>query len=134
MKPPVSCGTSCDQAVWSRARSILYTFVAGFAGEAGSAAMEIPAASRTFPQGMPTIIAPGAGGDPQDGNRMNLRPMSQERERAPADLAALRIRREPEKSRGPRGLLIVAAVLVVAAGAPAVPPLGPGPTRQAPPT
>lgn len=48
---------------------------------------------------------------------MNLRPMSQERERAPADLAALRIRREPEKSRGPRGLLIAAAVLVVAAGA-----------------
>ena len=47
----------------------------------------------------------------------NLRPMSQERERAPADLAALRIRREPEKSRGPRGWLLAAAILVVAAGA-----------------
>src|SRR5215470_9315472 len=47
----------------------------------------------------------------------NLRPMSQERERAPADLAALRIRREPEKSRGPRGWLLALALLVVAAGA-----------------
>jgi len=40
----------------------------------------------------------------------------QERERAPADLAALRIRREPEKARGPRGWLFGAAILVVAAG------------------
>ena len=47
----------------------------------------------------------------------NLRPMSQERERPAADLAALRIRREPEKSRGPRGWLLAAAILVVAAGA-----------------
>ena len=48
-----------------------------------------------------------------------LRPMSQsqERERAPADLSALRIRREPEKARGPRGWLLAAAILVVAAGA-----------------
>ena len=44
--------------------------------------------------------------------------MSQERDRAPADLSALRIRREPERSaRGPRGWLLLAAVLVVAAGA-----------------
>ena len=42
--------------------------------------------------------------------------MSQERERTPADLSALRIRREPEKARGGRGWLIVAAILVVAAG------------------
>lgn len=44
------------------------------------------------------------------------RPMSQERERTPADLSALRIRREPEKARGLRGWLLLAAVLVVAAG------------------
>ncbi len=42
--------------------------------------------------------------------------MSQERERPPADLSALRIRREPEKARGLRGWLLLAAVLVVAAG------------------
>ncbi|HLN57849.1 MAG TPA: efflux RND transporter periplasmic adaptor subunit [Thermoanaerobaculia bacterium] len=42
--------------------------------------------------------------------------MSQERERTPADLSALRIRREPEKARGLRGWLLLAAVLVVAAG------------------
>jgi len=42
---------------------------------------------------------------------------SQERDRAPADLSALRIRREPEKARGPRGWLLAAAILVVAAGA-----------------
>jgi hypothetical protein len=42
---------------------------------------------------------------------------NQERERAPADLSALRIRREPEKARGPRGWLLAAAILVVAAGA-----------------
>jgi HlyD family secretion protein len=42
--------------------------------------------------------------------------MSQDRERAPADLSALRIRREPEKARGARGWLLAAAVLVVAAG------------------
>ena len=34
----------------------------------------------------------------------------------PADLSALRIRREPEKARGMRGWLLLAAVLVVAAG------------------
>jgi RND family efflux transporter MFP subunit len=43
-------------------------------------------------------------------------PMSQERERMPADLSALRIRREPEKARGMRGWLLVAAVLIVVAG------------------
>jgi HlyD family secretion protein len=42
--------------------------------------------------------------------------MSQERERPPADLSALRIRREPEKATGGRGWVLVAAVLVVAAG------------------
>ena len=42
--------------------------------------------------------------------------MSQERERTPADLSALRIRREPEKDRGMRGWLLAAAVLIVAAG------------------
>lgn len=42
--------------------------------------------------------------------------MSQERERTPADLSALRIRREPEKPRGLRGWLLLAAVLIVAAG------------------
>ena len=42
--------------------------------------------------------------------------MSQERERAPADLSALRIRREPEKPGGARGWLLAAAVVVVAAG------------------
>jgi RND family efflux transporter MFP subunit len=43
--------------------------------------------------------------------------MSMERDRPPADLSALRIRREPEKSRGPKGWLFLLAVLVVAAGA-----------------
>lgn len=42
--------------------------------------------------------------------------MSQER-KAPADLSALRINREPQKSGGPRGWLLLLAVLVVAAGA-----------------
>jgi multidrug efflux pump subunit AcrA (membrane-fusion protein) len=42
--------------------------------------------------------------------------MSQER-KAPADLSALRINREPERSGGPRGWLLLLAVLVVAAGA-----------------
>jgi RND family efflux transporter MFP subunit len=42
--------------------------------------------------------------------------MSQDRERTPADLSALRIRREPEKARGARGWLLLAAVLIVAAG------------------
>ena len=46
----------------------------------------------------------------------NLRPMSTEAPR-PADLSALRIRREPEKSGGPKGWLLLGAVLVVAAGA-----------------
>jgi RND family efflux transporter MFP subunit len=41
--------------------------------------------------------------------------MSQERER-PADLSALRIRREPEKSGGARGWLLLGAVIVVAIG------------------
>jgi RND family efflux transporter MFP subunit len=35
----------------------------------------------------------------------------------PADLSALRIRREPEKARGMRGWLLLAAILIVAAGA-----------------
>jgi len=43
--------------------------------------------------------------------------MSLEREKAPADLSALRIRREPEKARGMRGWLLLAAILIVAAGA-----------------
>ena len=42
--------------------------------------------------------------------------MSQENPRPTPDLAALRIRREPEKSGRPKGLLFVGAVLVVAAG------------------
>lgn len=42
--------------------------------------------------------------------------MSQETPR-PADLSALRIRREPERRSGSRGWLLLAAVLVVAAGA-----------------
>ena len=42
--------------------------------------------------------------------------MSQERDRPPADLSALRIRRDPEKSRGPKGWLLLLAILVVAAG------------------
>src|SRR6266498_1657273 len=46
----------------------------------------------------------------------SLRFMSQDRERTPADLSALRIRREPEKTRGARGWLLLAAVLIVAAG------------------
>src|SRR6266511_543708 len=46
----------------------------------------------------------------------SLRFMSQDRERTPADLSALRIRREPEKPRGTRGWLLLAAVLIVAAG------------------
>ena len=45
-----------------------------------------------------------------------LKPLSQER-KVPADLAALRINREPEKARGPRGWLLLAALLVVGAGA-----------------
>jgi RND family efflux transporter MFP subunit len=44
-------------------------------------------------------------------------PMSLEREKAPTDLSALRIRREPERARGMRGWLLLAAVLIVAAGA-----------------
>jgi HlyD family secretion protein len=43
--------------------------------------------------------------------------MSLEREKGPADLSALRIRREPEKARGMRGWLLLAAILIVAAGA-----------------
>jgi RND family efflux transporter MFP subunit len=43
--------------------------------------------------------------------------MSLEREKTPADLSALRIRREPEKARGMRGWLLLAAILIVAAGA-----------------
>lgn len=42
--------------------------------------------------------------------------MSQETPRPAADLASLRIRREPEKSGRPKGILLSAAVLVVAAG------------------
>lgn len=46
-----------------------------------------------------------------------FKPMSQESPRPTPDLSALRIRREPEKPRGPRGWLLAGAVLVVAAGA-----------------
>lgn len=46
----------------------------------------------------------------------NANPMTQESPR-PADLSALRIRREPERRSGTRGWLLVAAVLVVVAGA-----------------
>jgi len=42
--------------------------------------------------------------------------MNQERERPPADLSALRIRREPQGSRGVRGWLLLGAALVVAVG------------------
>ena len=42
--------------------------------------------------------------------------MSQETPRPAADLSALRIRREPEKSGRPKGLMLGAAILVVAAG------------------
>jgi HlyD family secretion protein len=42
--------------------------------------------------------------------------MSQETPRPTADLASLRIRREPEKSGRPKGLMFGAAILVVAAG------------------
>jgi RND family efflux transporter MFP subunit len=47
----------------------------------------------------------------------DLRQMSHERERAGTDLSALRIRREPEKTGGGRGWLLIGAVLVVLAGA-----------------
>ena len=46
----------------------------------------------------------------------NANPMSQEPTR-PADLSALRIRREPERRGGPKGWLLFGALLVVAAGA-----------------
>lgn len=42
--------------------------------------------------------------------------MSQETPRPAPDLSALRIRREPEKSGRPKGLMLGAAILVVAAG------------------
>src|SRR5512141_2249842 len=48
---------------------------------------------------------------------MDGHPMSQERERIPADLSALRIRREPERARGVRGWLLLSAAVIVAAGA-----------------
>jgi RND family efflux transporter MFP subunit len=43
--------------------------------------------------------------------------MNQESSRPAPDLSALRIRREPEKARGPKGWLLGGAVLVVAIGA-----------------
>jgi RND family efflux transporter MFP subunit len=46
-----------------------------------------------------------------------FREMSTEKPRTAPDLAALRIRREPEKTRGPKGWLLGGAVLVVAIGA-----------------
>lgn len=46
-----------------------------------------------------------------------FRDMNQETARPAPDLSALRIRREPEKSRSPRGWLLGGAVLVVAIGA-----------------
>jgi RND family efflux transporter MFP subunit len=45
-----------------------------------------------------------------------FREMNQETSRPAPDLAALRIRREPERSRGPRGWLLAGAVAVVAVG------------------
>jgi HlyD family secretion protein len=51
-------------------------------------------------------------------NRMGgFREMNQESSRPAPDLSALRIRREPEKARGPKGWLLGGAVLVVAIGA-----------------
>jgi HlyD family secretion protein len=50
-------------------------------------------------------------------NRMDgFREMNQETSRPVPDLSALRIRREPEKGRGPKGWLFGGAVLVVAVG------------------
>ena len=46
-----------------------------------------------------------------------FREMSQENTRPAPDLSALRIRREPERSGGPKGLLLGGAILVVAVGA-----------------
>jgi RND family efflux transporter MFP subunit len=46
-----------------------------------------------------------------------FREMNQETSRPAPDLSALRIRREPEKTRGPKGWLLGGAVLVVAIGA-----------------
>jgi HlyD family secretion protein len=46
-----------------------------------------------------------------------FREMSPENARPAPDLSALRIRREPEKSGRPKGLLFAGAILVVAAGA-----------------
>jgi len=46
---------------------------------------------------------------------LELKPVSQER-KGPADLSALRINRDPERSRGPLGWILLAAILVVAAG------------------
>jgi HlyD family secretion protein len=45
-----------------------------------------------------------------------FREMSTEKPRTAPDLAALRIRREPEKTRGPKGWILGGAVLVVAIG------------------
>jgi len=51
-------------------------------------------------------------------NRMGgFREMNQETARPAPDLSALRIRREPEKSRSPRGWLLGGAVLVIGIGA-----------------
>jgi len=47
---------------------------------------------------------------------VGFREMNQETSRPAPDLSALRIRREPEKSRGPKGWLLLGAVLVVAVG------------------
>ena len=46
-----------------------------------------------------------------------LQSMDEAKEKAAPDLSALRIRREPEKSRGPRGWMLLGALLVVGAGA-----------------
>jgi len=51
-------------------------------------------------------------------NRMGgFREMNQEPSRPVPDLSALRIRREPETGRGPKGWLLAGAILVVAVGA-----------------
>jgi RND family efflux transporter MFP subunit len=47
----------------------------------------------------------------------SFREMNQETSRPAPDLSALRIQREPEKARGPKGWLLGGAVLVVAIGA-----------------
>ena len=94
-----------------------------------------PAEKRTMwarPRRSPAAVARSANHPPYEGDRRfwprpiahkvrhrmansKLRIMSQEAPK-PADLSALRIRREPESRSGARGWLLFGAVLVVAAG------------------